>query len=210
MFTAPGRAGMYKYVEECTHCGDCCETPGMLLPEQIDVLARHFNMTGKELFDHYLIIQMWAPTHGFGRPDDCVAPVFVVSPVRAKRDGNRFPQMIYDLSYSKIHNLHCIFRDMNKNRCSIHEIKPFECTLTACPRMTKDRSIYLGKSFYYHKWKDSQALVFSVYPELRPMYKKLKKNMSILRKSFELRNRVMNEEIATIFNGNPREVPICI
>ncbi|MHC9544565.1 MAG: YkgJ family cysteine cluster protein [Vulcanimicrobiota bacterium] len=198
------------YVDQCTNCGECCKTPGIFLPEQIEVLAAHFSMTEKELCERYLIVQLCTLSDHFVSPADCVPPVFILSPVKADIEGKRLPQRFYDSSYSQIRDLHCIFRDNTLKRCSIQDIKPFECSLTACSYMTKDNPIFLGKRFYHHKWKDAQETVTAIFPELEPLYQKLKQSAEDMKNSFEMRNKAMHEEIATIFNGYPHEVPICI
>ncbi len=182
----------------------------MFIPEQIEVLAAHFRITEKELFERYLIAQLWAPSDKFASPTDCVTPVFILSPVKADDEGKRMPQRFYDSSYDQVRNLRCIFRENAKKICGIHDLKPFECSLTACPYMTKDNSMFLGKSFYYHKWKDAQETVMAIFPEIRHLYQKLEQSAEEMRKSFEMRNHAMNEEIAIILNGYAHEVPICL
>jgi hypothetical protein len=177
----------------------------MFLPEQIDVLARHLNLTRKELFAGYLIAEMCAPTDCYTLPTDCVTPVFVLSPVKAQGGGKRLTQRLFDIPYIQITDHHCIFRDRQNNRCSIHEIKPFECAVMLCCRMTKDKPMYLGKSYYYHKWKDAQEIPLSLFPELRPLYKKLETSLRWLKKSFEEKNQIIQEIITSVNVQSHRE-----
>jgi len=201
---------MQNCLEKCTHCGECCKIPGILLPGQIDVLGGQLGLVRKELFDRYLIAQLCAASDSYASPDDCLAPVFVVTPVRVGKNGNRLPQRIHDIAYGQARHLHCIFRDRVNNRCSIYQIRPLECAVTLCSHMTGDKPLFLERRFYYNKWKDNQEIVFSALPELRPLYEKLERSVAAMRDSFQLRNIVMNGEIATLFNGYPHDVPICI
>ena len=200
---------MYSELEPCIECGDCCRIPGMFLPGQIKELARHLSMEPEELFSTYLIAYLWAPADRLKTPSECVTPVFVLAPVKADLSGKRLPQKMYETSYDAYPNNYCIFRDRLRGRCTIDGKKPFECTIRACPRRTRDGAIFLGKSFYYHKWKDSRELLFSICEELKPVYKKLEKCTQKIRKSLEQRNQIMDEEIANLFNERFHQVPIC-
>jgi len=90
------------------------------------------------------------------------------------------------------------------NRCGIHEIKPFECSVMLCYGMTKDKPMYLGKGYYHHKWKDSQDIPFSMFPELKNMVGKLRTSVEWLKRSFEEKNQIMSE-ITTLLNSQPKE-----
>jgi hypothetical protein len=201
---------VYNHLEPCTRCGNCCSIPGIFLPEQIAPLAAHFNLRPRELFEHYLIVQMRALADTFFCPSNCAPPVFVLSPVKVDMAEKRLPQRMADRVYDQKRLLYCTFFDQKSNACVIQKLKPFECCLTACSKMTKAQSLYLEASFYYHKWKDCQELIFSILPELRPLYKKLEKSSQRMRESFERRNRIIRDEIAPLFDGHPHDVPICI
>ncbi len=191
-----------RYFDDCQNCGGCCTVPGMFLPEQIDVLAAHFGISLSELFSRYLIAEMCAPRDYYAASQDFVAPVFVLSPVKAEPDGKRLPQRLFDVAYINKKNHQCIFRDTQKNRCSIHKVKPFECAVMLCPAMTKDNPVYLGKAYYYHKWKNHQEMVFSVFPDMKPAYMNLKNSVYRMKKSFDQRNRTISE-VATTLNARP-------
>jgi len=185
-----------KYFQPCINCGECCKVPGVFIPEQIDILAKHFNLSRRQLFDRCLIAEFCAP-------NDSCTPVFVLSPVKVDASGNRLPQKMFDTAYINIRDLNCIFRDIKANRCSIHDYKPFACSLLLCPKMTKDKSISLEKSFYYHKWKETQEIVFSMFPGLDSIYAKLNESVTGMGKSLDLRNNIINNDIAILFNGHP-------
>jgi hypothetical protein len=69
--------------------------------------------------------------------------------------------------------------------------------------MTKAKPIELNKSFYYYKWITSQNIIFSIYPEIEAFYKQLSETVSKIPIALEARNKIINNEIATIFNGHP-------
>lgn len=185
-----------KYFEKCLNCGECCKIPGVLLPEQIDILANHFNFSRRQLFDRYLIAELCAPNDSF-------VPAFVLSPVKVDVHGNRLPNRIFDDEYVKIRHLNCIFRNNEAKVCSIHSIKPFACALLICAKMTKDKSIELNKTHYYYKWINSQDIVFSMFPELVVIYQRLIETISQMPKLIDIRNKIINVDIATVFNGHP-------
>jgi len=191
-----------RYFDDCQNCGGCCTVPGMFLPEQIDVLAAHLGISGSELFSRYLIAEMCAPRDCYTASQDFVAPIFVLSPVKVDSAGKRLPDRLFNNEYIYRNNHHCIFRDMQKHRCSIHKFKPFECAVMLCPVMTRDNPVYLGKTYYYHKWKDQQELIFSLIPELKPAHMKLKNSIYRMKKSFDQRNRTISE-IAAALNTSP-------
>jgi Fe-S-cluster containining protein len=198
------------YIVQCANCGECCRTPGLFLPEQMEAFAAHFGIGLREVFDRYLIAQLWMPSDIFRSPSDCVTPVLVLAPVKADGAGKRAPQRCCDQSYMQMGDLHCIFRDNEGKKCTIYSVRPFECSLSACSYMTKDSPMSLGRRYYYHKWKDWQDPVLSIFPEIRPLYEKLEQSAREMRESFEMRNQAMYEDIATALNGYPHEVPICI
>lgn len=185
-----------KYFQPCVNCGECCKIPGVFIPEQIDILAKRFNLSRRQLFDRYLIAELCAP-------NDSHTPIFVLSPVKADTNGVRLSQKIFDDVYVNIRDSNCIFRDTKLNKCSIHEHKPFACALLLCPKMTRDKSISLEKSFYYNKWKDAQEIIFSMFPGLNSIYEKLNESVTGIGKSLEMRNKIINNDIAILFNGHP-------
>ncbi len=69
--------------------------------------------------------------------------------------------------------------------------------------MTKANQITLDKTFYFHKWKDSQDLIFKMVPELEPVYNEMVAAISMIDKSYDKRNNIINVEVAKIFNGQP-------
>jgi Fe-S-cluster containining protein len=194
-----------RYFDDCQNCGGCCTVPGMFLPEQIDILAEHFSMSRAELFSRYLIAEMCAPKDSYGAPGDFTAPVFVLSPVKVGPDGKRSPLRLFNNEYIYSKNTHCIFRETKKHRCSIHRVKPFECAVMLCPAITRDNPVYLGKAYYYHKWKDQQEIIFSVFPELRSHFMKLKNSLYRMKKSFDERNRTMQEIAAALNSRKSKE-----
>jgi len=191
------------YFEKCDHCGECCKIPGVFLPEQIDALAIHLHLDHSELFRHYLIVELCSPS-------DNLAPVFVVSPVKAN-NGLRLPNLFFDNAYVNIRHLPCIFRNNETKSCIIQKLKPFACRLLICEKMTRANSISLNKTYYYHKWRDSQIL-FLIFPELKSIYNELVSTISFLpryeekrTKIINKRNQLINVEISNILNGHSIE-----
>ncbi len=192
-----------KYFEDCQNCGECCKIPGIFLPEQVDLLGEHLNLNREQLFRKYFIAELFAPNIQS-------VPVFVISPVTADGSGERFPNLLSDREFENINHLHCIFRDNGTMSCRIHEFKPFGCHLLICGKMTKAKPITLNKTYYYHKWLDSQKILFSIFPDLESAYHKLLSILSGLPKTEEERgmaldkgNEVINVEMANIMNGHP-------
>ncbi len=192
-----------KYFQECDNCGDCCKVPGVFIPEQIDELAKYLKLDHGQLLKKYLIVELCSPS-------DNVAPVFAISPVKADSNGNRLPNLFFDTDYVNIRHLYCIFRDNETKSCKIHQLKPFGCALLICEKMTYANSIELNKTYYHHKWKESQNLLFEIFPKLEPVYKELVSTVSFIPKLekkremiFNKRNQLINVEMSNIFNGHP-------
>jgi Fe-S-cluster containining protein len=190
-----------SYFAECTNCGDCCHTPGDLLPEQVDILANHFRLDRRQLFDKYMVLQIFAPDPG-------APPAFLVSPVKSDRNGKRLPQKIVDRAYLDIKHLDCIFRDQASNSCSVHDVKPFACGFLVCAKATRANPILLNNLFFYHRWIDSLDIIFSVYPGLQLLHKQLTEialRFSRLEKqktqAIEERNRVTGLAVRTIMGA---------
>ena len=166
----PGKELVYRNLENyfgaCDNCGTCCTIPGIFLPPEIDLLAEHLKLDRAELFRTYLIAELFTP-------DVESVPAFVISPVKKTPDGQRNDKLLSDGAYAQIRNAPCIFRNSSGRSCGIHAHKPFGCTLLICGRMTKARPLVLNKTYYYHRWLDSQAILFSVFPGLEPLYREL-------------------------------------
>lgn len=188
------------YFDPCINCGDCCKVPGVFLPQQIEALAAHFGMGNKELFNRYLVAELYAP-------DEHSTPVFMLSPVKARIDGSRLPQRVFDPAYLQVRYLHCIFRDGVARTCTIDAVKPFECAAMLCQKMTGDNPFYVDKAYFYRKWKHAQDLVFDIFPDLRAVWERLEGAMQGIRASTEERNHLVNYEVTAAFqNGTEKHV----
>jgi hypothetical protein len=88
--------------------------------------------------------------------------------------------LLSDGHYTEVRDEACIFRRRAARSCSIHAHKPFGCSLLICGRMTKAKPLMLNKTYYYHRWLDSQTILFSIFPELAPLYRKLIETVSPL------------------------------
>jgi len=185
-----------KYFEKCDNCGECCKIPGVLLPEQLTLIAEHLEISTQELFEKHLITELCSP-------DDYITPVFALSPVKVNANGERHPFHLMDSEYINIKNLHCIFFDKENSKCKIHKVKPFGCDLLICSKMTNDKEINLEKSYYFHKWQSHQNILYDFYPDLEQTANDLNNVVSSIQNSFAKRNEIINIRISTIMNGSP-------
>lgn len=191
-----------RYFNACDQCGECCTLPGIFLPDQIDPLANHLNLDREQLFRRYLIAELFTP-HVES------VPCFVVSPVKTATNGLREHKLLSDSDYAHIRHGQCIFRDRDSRSCQVHEHKPFGCTLLICGKMTMAKPITLNKTYYYHQWLGSQAILFSIFPELGTLYEKLVDAVSNLPKegsarktAFRKGNAIISTEMAAAMNGH--------
>jgi Fe-S-cluster containining protein len=191
-----------RYFNACDHCGDCCALPGIFLPEQIGLLSNHLNMDREQLFRKYLIAELFTPHVD-------MVPCFVISPVKTASNGLRENKLLSDSDYAHIRHGQCVFRDGAGRSCRVHEHKPFGCTLLICGKMTMAKPIMLNKTYYYHRWLGSQAILFSIFPELGTLYERL---LAIVSKppkkgkdrsaAFRKANSIIGTEMAAIMNGH--------
>jgi Fe-S-cluster containining protein len=190
-----------QYFGACENCGTCCTIPGIFLPHEIDLLADHLKLDRAGLFRTYLIAELFTP-------DVESAPAFVISPVKKMPSGSRYAEFLSRGKYAAIRDAPCIFRNTAARSCGIYLHKPFGCSLLICGRMTKARPLMLNKTYYYHRWLDSQAILFSVFPGLGPLYRKLLDTVSPLPLPGKQRiaalirgNAIISSEISGIMNG---------
>jgi hypothetical protein len=100
-------------------------------------------------------------------------PVFLLSPAKILPLGGLPDKLLSDSQYSLARNGLCVFRNNTDRSCTIHAHKPFGCSLLICSRMTKAKPLMLNKTYYYHRWLDSQDILFSIFPELALLHRKL-------------------------------------
>lgn len=205
----PRRGLIYQDLEQyfgpCENCGACCAIPGIFLPHEIDLLGNHLHLDRENLFRTFLIAELFTPNVES-------APAFVISPVKTIPNGARNEKFLSDGPYAKIRNTACIFRNSAAHSCSIHDHKPFGCSLLICGKMTKARPLILNKTYYYHRWFDSQAILFSIFPELALLYRKLLETVFPLpmpgknRSAALLKgNAIIGIEMSEMMNGISRE-----
>lgn len=98
---------------QCQRCQrGCTYKPGWFMPGEAEVVAAHLGMSLPELFQAKLGIDWWDRTQHEGGNIDLLAPA-----VTNWEPGVR---------YSEDDPLgQCVFYE--NGRCSIHEVKPFEC-----------------------------------------------------------------------------------
>ena len=135
----------------CDECVSACmNDPGRLVPGDILKITHFLNITEDELKKEYLVI---VNVTSKGQLAHALAP--------AKKSGRRFiaePGSVAPDYYAKEKG-RCIFLDEN-DRCSVHEVKPFECgAYMGC------RNTFLGKpyrdreveEFFYKRWKSVKS-----------------------------------------------------
>lgn len=66
----------------------------------------------------------------------------------------------------------------------------------------------LNKTYYYHQWLESQSMLFSIFPELAPLYRKLLEAVSPLPRPGKNRtaalmkgNSIIGIEMSEMMNG---------
>ena len=97
---------------ECSSCRGACESkPGWFMPGEAEKAAEHLGVSLKELFDNSLSVDWWE------KDAELDHDVFVLSP--AVWGGS--PGEEFDADPKGV----CVF--FKEGRCSIHEVKPFEC-----------------------------------------------------------------------------------
>ncbi len=131
-----------------------------------------------------------------------------MSPVKVLPDGVRQEKFLADNAYAHNRNGLCIFRSTLDRSCRIHAHKPFGCTLLICGKMTRAKPLMLNKTYYYHQWHDSQEIVFSIFPGLASLHRKLVETISPLpmpgrRRTAALTaaNAIIHDEMYGMMNG---------
>ncbi|MFH0975816.1 MAG: YkgJ family cysteine cluster protein [Spirochaetota bacterium] len=131
----------------CNECISACHNdPGRLVPEDISKLSRLLGISGSDLENNYLVR---VSVISNGHTTNALAP--------AKKKGQRFiaPPGTIAPDYYAEEKGRCIFLD-DKDRCTVHEAKPFECgAYMGC------RNTFLGKpyrakaveEYFYKRWK---------------------------------------------------------
>lgn len=96
----------------CSSCqGACATKPGWFMPGEAEKAAEHLGLSLTDLFHQSLSVDWWE------RDADVPHDVFILSP--AVMGGS--PGSEFDADPGGI----CVF--FKEGRCSIHEVKPFEC-----------------------------------------------------------------------------------
>jgi len=131
----------------CKECVSACNNdPGRLVPGDIHKLSQFMKIAANDLKENYLVR---VPVTSNGHTVYALAP--------AKRKGQRFiaePGTVAPGYYAEEKG-RCIFLD-DRDMCSVHEVKPFECgAYMGC------RNSFLGKpyrsktveEYFYKRWK---------------------------------------------------------
>jgi len=98
-------------LDHCNQCGTCCwRRPCSLVKKDIPTIAKYLNITEKELFNKYLVV------------DEITWSSLVILPRRHSQEdlaGKYVPSnRTYDMDTP------CVFFDDEKRICAIHNVKP--------------------------------------------------------------------------------------
>lgn len=93
---------------QCNKCqGACQNKPGWFLPDEIEKAAKYLNLTVKEFFDKYLGVDWW----------EAYEKTFILAPAITRMGaGGEYPGNPKGT---------CVF--FKDGKCSIHDVKPYEC-----------------------------------------------------------------------------------
>jgi len=151
----------------CEKCKECCwRCPGWFGSiKEIQGAAKLMKMTTKEFCKKYLIIEWWAgdkniyvpaPRRDFSRTKNkLIRSNFILNEV-CKKNGEGFIEATW--GHNLVTGVACIFLT-DKEKCSIHKSKPFECADSfGCDDNVKKSSRI--KVLEY--WKKHQDWIFKI------------------------------------------------
>lgn len=129
-------------LSECQRCGYCC----ILLtcvpkPDEIEQVAKHLNMSVKEMVKRYMVVDRFVNTNFFLRWAK-----------ESQKDitGGFLPrERLFDKGY-------CILYDKKNKGCLIHKARPDEAKDVSCWETDEDDSYRTGASY----WKETDILKF--------------------------------------------------
>lgn len=132
----------------CKECISACHNdPGRLVPEDIAKISAHLGITKEELLANYLV-----------KIDIAKGQLHAVALAPAKRKGKHFvaePGTVAQDYYTQERGS-CIFLD-EKDHCSIHTVKPYECgaymgcTHTFNGRPYREKQV---EEYFFTRWKN--------------------------------------------------------
>lgn len=147
----------------CQSCGECCNIPCDLVPEDLPKIANHFNLSLKEFYKKYLISYLIATPKLSNQ-------ILMMLPVKVDDSGVRTNKYLADNEYYNTKG-RCIF--LKNNTCTIHSLKPYGGKLYQCHKMTGSFSIQLFKFQYFPYWWINQSLYERIFPGTFAIYAKL-------------------------------------
>ena len=129
----------------CDTCKNACNyKPGWFSPEEIEKVAKFFDLTVKETFDKYFGIDWWE--EGEDLPETFViAPATEVMPPGGMYPGNPVGKCIF-------------YKD---GKCSIHAVKPNECKFYDHTKNYDD--CHENKKSVVREWTRNQKLIRQVF-----------------------------------------------
>lgn len=104
----------------CDLCQGCCErSPGWLMPGEADKISKFLGITWQDLIFKFLVWTRWESRQG---------DVMVLAPAKFDLDPVTTESRVTAPGYEHVAG-RCIFLTEDR-RCSIHEVKPFECRVS--------------------------------------------------------------------------------
>lgn len=105
----------------CEYCvGACHNVPGWFMPGQVEKLAKRAKLSLLDYFTKFLVLEYWVNGD---------SNIYVLTPSKSWQTPGTKAKW-----NSAYHPGKCIFLD-DKDRCSIHKFKPFECAKLDCSKV---------------------------------------------------------------------------
>lgn len=127
----------------CSNCQNACKRkPGWFKPGEVEKVATFLGISLQELFSDYLAIDYWAGES-----------IFILAPATKTLTGGLPGQM-----YTYFGKGECVF--FKDGKCSIHEVKPFECKELLHDSMEISQQRHEDVAMF---WKSDQSQIKELY-----------------------------------------------
>jgi Fe-S-cluster containining protein len=121
---------------ECKQCGKCCQFgSGYLLKEDIERIAKHFNISDEEFTKKYL--------------DEATVFNTALHKPKQSKNGKAFGP--------------CVF--IKDGKCSIHSVKPLHCKISTCNEHGEDISVWFHLNNFVNENDPESVRQWKVYLE---------------------------------------------
>jgi len=117
--------------------------PGLFMPGQVASIEEHFGCRVEDLLGSALAISRWKWRNG--------AVTFMLSPQERCHVGRK----LLPMSWGRWWDTGCVL--LRDDRCSIHEIKPYECAALDCTA-DSDARIERRHRYVAEQWRRATAL----------------------------------------------------